>query len=286
MKNIISKSILIFSAIFLIYGCDKHVVEYNSEPVNENMAEFQLHYFVPLATGVSNNIYKVEINNQLYANTSGPLTTYNAIPNGSVGKFFTTTIGQNNIKLYKGNDSTLVYDQNVNLQKGKQNIFVYDFNKPPIVFDNQYPYPKNITENSDTTAWVKFYNFLFEEDGVATNKMLQYQYQYTMDIENGVKSDWINVGEPVAFGQSTGWEPVNVIKSVAISSGYARIDYRINIIGSDGSNQGSLQIINSSGKFVNYSDWWTAYIGRAYHHVLSGMRTKSPRTAVRVFTAL
>jgi len=55
---------------------------------------------------------------------------------------------------------------------------------------------------------------------------------------------------------------------------------------SEGSDAGDLQIMNSSNNFVNYSDWWTTYVGRRYHYTISGMRAAKPTSAVRVFTAL
>lgn len=272
-----------------LISCDENVVEYDAEPIS-NVAEFQLHYFVPETATATNNIYKVEINDQLYANDKAPLSTYNAIPNGSVGRFYVTTTGTNNIKLYKGTNLELVYDQDCTLTEGKQNIFVYDFNKPPIVFDNGFPYESNVTEYSDTTAWIKFYNFLFESGDIPTNLKLQYQYQYPIEYDSkGVvirKSEWTNLGTPVSFGESTGWMPVIVHKSILISSGYARLDYKIKVIDANGNDTGDLQIMNSSSKFVNYSDYWNAYIGRRYHHVISGMRAAKPTSAVRQFTAL
>lgn len=270
-----------------IFSCQKHVVEYDATTVSSGQAEFQLHYFVPLTASTENNIYKVEINGIVFANNTNPLTTYNAIPSGAVGRFFTTNKGQANIKLYKGEDLEPVYDQSVDLKAGKQNIFVYDFNKPPIVFDNGYPYVPEITEHTGSTAWVKFYNFLFEEEGTPTTLKLQYQCQYTVNDTTKEKSDWVNVGKPLAFGEATGWEPVHVnVSTTTITSGYDRVDYRIRVIDQDGNDAGDLQIMNSSGNFVNYSDWWTAYVGRRYHHVLSGMRAAKPTCAVRQFTAL
>ncbi|WP_018629002.1 hypothetical protein [Niabella aurantiaca] len=283
MKNL--RALLAFvMVIVLAASCQKHVVEYDSDPVPAGVAEFQLHYFVPLTTGAANNIYKVEVNGKVVSDSSTPLVTYNAIPSGAVGRFFTAGAGTSSLKLYQGGNA-LVYDQSCTLKEGKQNVFVYDFSKPPIVFDNGFPYPLNITGNTDSTCWVKFYNFLYETAGVTTSLKLQYQYQYTMNVKTGEKSGWLNVGEPVGFGESTGWEPVTVIKTDPISSGSARVDYRARVIGADGSDQGPLQVMNSSGKFVNYADWWTGYIGRAFHHILSGMRAATPTSAVRQFTA-
>lgn len=278
---------LIYLLTFLAtaFSCKKHVIQYDTKTVS-NAAEFQLHYMVPLTAGAANNIYKVEINDQVFANDASPLYTYNAIPSGKVGAFFNTKVGENNIKLYKGADLEPVYDQNVTLSQGKQNVVVYDFDKPPVVFDNGFPYQAEVTENTGETAWVKFYNFLYDTVGVPTNLKLQYQWQYIVDNETGELSDWSNLGDPVAFGESTGWEPVHVNKAVEISSGYGRINYRIRVIDQNGNDAGSLEVLNSRGNMVDYSDYWTAYIGRRYHHFLSGIRTASPTSAVRVFTAL
>jgi len=280
------RNILFFSLLsVLMFSCEKHTVEYMATKVT-GLAEFQLHYFVPLTAGTANNIYKIEVNGQVYGNNTAPLTTYNAVPSGGVGRFYTTKPGQVNIKLYKGTDLELVFDQNCELKAGKQNIFVYDFNQPPIVFDTGYPFKADVTDNTGTTAWIKFYNFLFESDGVTTPLKIQYQYQYTIDNTSGQKSDWLDLGSPVAFGETTGWIAIPVNKTVFNSAGTARIDYRAQVINQDGSNGGSLKVQNSSGALVDYSDWWTAQIGRRYHHIMSGMRVAKPNCAVRVFTAL
>ncbi|MEO6820478.1 MAG: hypothetical protein ABI266_05700 [Ginsengibacter sp.] len=284
MKNL-KNIIFVLTLVIIASSCKKNVVEYESTAIS-GLAEFQLHYFVPIAAGDTNNIYQVQINDQLYANNTSPLLTYNAIPNGSVGKFFTTKVGENNIKLYKGTTLNLTYNQNVTLTKGKQNVFVYDFNKPPIVFDNGFPYQSPTTDSTSKTGWVKFYNFLYEAVDVPTTMKLQYQWQYTMDINSGQKSDWINLGKAVSFGEATGWEPITIIKTDLISSGSARIDYRIRMIDATGNDTGSLVVLNASNKLVDYSDYWNASIGRRYHHVLSGIRTQKPTSAVRVFTAL
>lgn len=279
------KILLLFTLAATIFSCKKNVIEYDNQPVTGE-AEFQLHYFVPLNSGTANNIYKVEINGVQYANNTSPLSTYNAIPSGGVGRFYATKAGQNNIKLYKSTNLDLVYDQNVEMTKGKQNVFVHDFNKPPIVIDAGYPFNSIITDSTAKVAWVRFYNFLYETDGVPTTLKLQYQRQYTIDNITKEKSDWINVGDPVAFGEATKWVQVEVNKTEVISSGSARLDYRIRLIGADGSDQGPLQVLNASNKYVDYSDWWNAFVGRRYMHIFSGMRAAQPNSGVRQFTAL
>ena len=283
MKNL--KSIIfVFTLVIIASSCKKNVVEYQTKEVTD-LAEFQLHYFVPIAAGDTNNIYQVEINDELYANTTSPLTTYNSLPN-STGKFYTTKVGENNIKLYKGTILELIYNQNVTLTKGKQNVFVYDFNKPPIVIDNGFPYQTEVSDSTSKTAWIKFYNFLYESVGVPTTMKLQYQWQYTVNNDTKEKSDWMNLGKPVAFGEATAWEPVIINKTVQLSSSTARIDYRIRMIDGSGNDAGSLVVLNSSNKLVDYSDYWNESVGRRYQHVISGIRTEKPTSAVRQITAL
>jgi hypothetical protein len=293
MKNIVRLLSLFVLLVTVGSSCKKHVIEYDSDNLPKEAAEFQLHYFVPVTTGAANNITKVEINNKLYANNTTPLVPYNAIPSGGVGLFFTAPSGVTNIKLYKGDNPVLAYDQDVTLTPGKQNVFVYDFAKPPVVIDNGYPYEKITTDSTGTFAWVKFYNFLFETSGVTTPLKLQYQYQYNTDpgptaTYTNLKSDWINLGNPVSFGEATGWVQVPVIKHAdrLVTQGTERIDYRIRMIGANGEDLGPLKVQSSTGSMVDYADFWNATIGRRYHHILAGYRAAAPISSVRQFTAL
>lgn len=261
-------------------SCEKHEVEYMTNPLGDK-AEFQLNYFVPVTATSANYLYKVEVNNQLFSNSTAPLTTYNAIPNGSVGRFYTVDPGTVNIKLYKGTGEELVYDQNVTLAKGKQSVFVHDYTKEPIVFDSGYPYTANTTKDSDSTCYVRFYNFLYETEGVPTNLKLQYQY-----IDPRDKNNLVNIGEPISFGETTGWQPVKIVKTTFNSEGSARVDYRIKVVDASGAITGDLQLWNSSKKYVSYSDYWNGFIGRRYQHVLAGMRSALPVAGVKQFTIL
>jgi len=291
----ILKNILGVFILFAAVSCQKNEVKYDAA-LTSGLAEFQLHYFVPLVANDSNYVYKIELDANVYENgawnTSGVyspssmIPTYNGAPAGSTGRFYTTTAGSHNLKLYVSKQFKPLYNQNVTLQEGKQNVFVYDYSKPPIVFNNNAPYPTEITEKTDSSAWVRFYNFMFETGTTSTPLKLQYQYRYIRNVTTKDTSGWINLGTPLTFGQCTGWERIPVIKTTEISQGIASVFYRIRIIANDGSDQGSLQIINSSGKYVDYSDYWTETIGRVYHHILSGWRAdKASTVAVRVFTA-
>jgi hypothetical protein len=279
----IIKYLSLVMAVMLAVSCEKNIVEYNTTPIGD-VAEFQLHYFAPVPAVAANYINKILIDGQLYANRKAPLQTYNAIPSGSVGKFLTIAPGNVNIKMYTGaTDTTLVrtYNQNVTLVKGKQNVFIFDTLQPPIVFDNGFPYVTNTSMNTDSTCWVKFYNFLYETWGTPTTLKLQYRY-----INPRNTLDTINIGQPVSFGETTGWQAVKVVKSIFNDAGYRRVDFKVKIIDSGGTPRRDLEIRLASGSYGFYADYWNEYIGRRYHHVLSGIRTTSANAAVRTFTAL
>ncbi|MDP3003136.1 MAG: hypothetical protein WC854_04350 [Bacteroidales bacterium] len=276
----INKYLSLVLAITLLVSCEKNKIEYNTTDIADK-AEFQLHYYVPVTAVAANNITKVEINGQLFANNKAPLTTYNAIPNGAVGRFYAVDPGTVNIKMYTGTDmATLVYDQNTTLTAGKQNVFVHDFIQVPVVFSNDYPYTPNATGVTDSTAWVKFYNFLYETSGAPSGKKLQYQY---IDSRTSLP---VNIGQPVSFGETTGWQKVTVVKSVNISSGSRLITFKMKEVDINGVI-GDLQIRGTSGSYAAYSATATLFIGRRYHHTMAGFRAvASPNSSVRIFTAL
>jgi hypothetical protein len=269
-------------AMTLSVSCVKNTIEYNSRDIVDK-AEFQLHYINPVTSVAANNITKVEINGELFSNDKAPLTTYNAIPSGAVGRFYAIDPGSVNIKMYTGTDmATLVYDQNTTLTAGKQNVFVHDFTKVPVVFNNGYPYAPVITEKTDSSAWVKFYNFLYETTGVPYDKKIQYQY---LDSRTNLP---VNIGPPVAFGETTDWQKITVVKSVAISSGSRLITFKMKEVDANGVIIGDLSIRGTSGTtYTAYSATATLAIGRRYHMIYAGFRTQTtPNSSVRTFTAL
>jgi len=287
MKNITKIGIFLVLA-FLLTACEQHVVEYDTTEIDiETTALFQIHNVVPLPSGTAYNINRIELNGELLTNETLPLFTpgtYSFVPYTTTGgKFFTTESGLVNLKLYQGaaDNLTLVYDKDIELPAGKTSIIVHSFDEDPTLTEYG-EFPRITTENSGETMWVKFHNLLYETHGVPTDLRLQYQYQYTVDNDTGEKSDWINVGNPVLFGESTDWEPVSVNKTIEISSGYGRVDYRLRIIGDDGSDQGNLKIQRSWG-MIDYTDYWTGYIGRYAQHIFSRYRTNDNTYYARVY---
>ena len=267
-------------ALALFVSCEKHEILYDAEAVG-NKAQFELHYFAPVVAAAANNIDSVYVNNTLFTSVlgSGSLGTYNGVPTAA-GRFFSVDAGTVNFKLYRG--GAIVYDRDVTLKTGKQNVFVYNLNELPVVLDNRFPYTDLSKPSSTAATWetdsietVAFYNFLYEDANTPYPGKLQYQYQDVRTLE------WKNVGQPVAFGEGTERTPIRIVKTINNSSGYCRIDYRLL-----DENGDVLRLVNSSGGTVNYTDYWTGYIGRSYMHIFAGIRTAAPVASVRQWTSL
>ena len=287
MKKIIF-SILAIAAVVSLSSCTKHKMHFDLTELPDEISEFQLHYMEPINNVEANNITSVYVNGDLYSSTggSGTLYPYNGIPSGGAGgRFFYANVGSNHFQLYRGEE--LVYDMNVTLKKGKQNVIIYDLTKEPIIIDNGFPYWQDryngvavsgATWNTDSVFKVQFVNLLFETPGVPYPGRLQYQYKRSGDVLDAITGEvigpepeeWYNMGEPVAFGETTGLQMLVMHKQTFNSSGTQRFDYRILTESGD-----ELMKWNGS-KMVKYTDYWNAYIGRVYIHFFRGNRTVSP----------
>ena len=209
----------------MVASCDKHEILYDTEEAAA--AEYQLHYFEPITNTSTNYIDSVYVNNKLLCGIDGGanLATYNGIPGGSTGRFFSVQSGEVNFKFYRKDQ--VVYDKTCTLNPGKQNVIVHDMNLAPIVLDNQFPYPHTSEwtpgsiYTTDSISSIKFINLLYEAPGQPYDGALQYQWKHPRTKE------WINLGTPVRFGEATNREIITIVKEVYNSSGYCRIDYRI-----------------------------------------------------------
>ena len=277
MKKL-NKFLALMMVLAVLSSCEKNVIGLDGEEITDETSMFQISNMVPLPLTTANTVNQTEVNGRLLTNQTTPMAPFNYLPGPlasvNANKFFTSAERDINLKIYRGAASalTLSYDQNITLQPGKQTLFIHDFSQPPVNIPFPLPFPTVVSEDTGTAAWIRFINLMYESPGVPSNLKLQYQWQYTTDNETAAKSDWLNLGQPVAFGEATGWEQVYVNKTVEASSGTARIDYRIRLIGPDGSDQGSMQVRNTGGALVDYSDWWNAAIGRVYNHVFAGYR--------------
>ena len=277
-------SILAIAAVISLSSCEKHKMHFDVTELPDDIAEFQLHYMEPINNVEANNITSVYVNGQLYSSTggSGTLYPYNGIPSGGAGgRFFQAKVGSNHFELYRGEE--LVYDMNITLAKGKQNVIIYDLTKDPIIIDNGFPYWSNrqltgSNWNTDEVFQVQFVNLLFSRPGTPYVGTLQYQFKRAGNILDPITgevigpepAEWYNMGEPVAFGETTGLQMLVMHKQTFNSSGTQRFDYRIL-----DENGDELMKWNGS-RMVKYTDYWNAYIGRVYIHFFRGNRTVSP----------
>ena len=280
---------VVLMCVASLVSCKKHELIYDVE-VQGDMAQFQFHYFEPVAENATNYVDSVKVNDVLYSsytvqNSIGQLIPYNAIPGGGMGRFFNVAAGNVNFKMYR--KGVLVYDQNATLKVGRQNLFVYNMNQPPIVLDNEYPYWPDRTTTStafgtDSICSLRFINFMFENATTPYPGKLKYQFNRQGEVDASGNQIWNDVGDYIGFGETTPREILVLHKSIYNSSGYQRFNYRV--LKEDGT---PLYVTNTKGKSVVYSDYWNAYIGRVYNHIFCGIRTvKSPAVSVRVWYSL
>ena len=286
----------------LATSCEKHVIEFNAEPIPANSAMVQIHYMVPQSSGTSKNIYKIELNGEaLVNNNAAMMTVYGTSPGNS--KYYAVKEGSASLKLYQSSDMNLVYDNTISgLKAGKKyQVFVHDFAQAPIVIDSDFSFKndvateENMTELTAQHHFWNFYNFLYEDTGAPYQGALQYQYQVIEDWDaynawlaldeaaqetawDG-KCEWINVGAPVAFGESTGWQKLPVYKDPeAIDANYATSWVRIIIPGEVDENGEPVVFdrIKSNGSgYSAWDDYWSVYGGRHCHHFLRGFRSNT-----------
>lgn len=278
--------------LLIIYSCTKNTIEYDVTSVPHDAAELQVINMVPQTTLDTNIISEFKINNGLSANSTSPLTTYNMLPNSSL-RYYVTNSGQNNLKmskyiynydlirkLYVPTDKMKqVYDQSFDLKPGKQVAILHDYSLPPKVFDVGYPFTPNITEYSDSVCWVRFYNFMYEKEKVPITLTMQYQYQPVGTTQ------WVNIGNPVSFGQCTEWSQVIVKKSLQASSGNNKLTFRM--IDQNGK---VVQVYTGTpGKYVlkDYTEIFDVSRNRRYHHIMAGYQQSGISFAkIRSFAAL
>ena len=165
----------------------------------------------------------------------------------------------------------------------RYHVFIYDMSKDPMAIEmdeipETMPDVKqvfdDVTDIIGAGSYGKFYNFLYESEGVPFSKKLQ---TYLKNPESGEYD--VKYGEPFGFGEGTKWTVIPFKKSVYNSSGYARVDYKFHVIGANGNDEGLLK--KGAANNTDVTDYWTYYVGRAYTMFVGGVRDCS---GVAVFT--
>lgn len=176
------------------------------------------------------------------------------------------------------------YVGNTTLQAGKRyHVFIYDLAKDPIAVEME-PIPAlaeveqqfgDVTDIIGAGCNGKFYNFLYESEGVPFTKKLQVYLYTRVEGAANVRANYnveTKVGKPFGFGEASEWVTIPLVKSVYNSSAYDRAYYQFHVIDANGNDEGVLT--NGTGNKV-FEDYWTYYVGRAYLMFAIGVRDGS-----------
>lgn len=166
------------------------------------------------------------------------------------------------------------------VEAGKRyQVVIHDLAKDPVAIEmDEIPAMGEVKQEfGDVTDIIgegfnsKFYNFLYESEGVPYPYKLQafYKNQTTGDFD-------VPGGEPFGFGEACKWKTIPMKKSTYNSSGYARMDYTFHVIDANGNDLGQLQYVKANGTSGAFTDYWSSYyVGRAYTHFVIGVRDGS-----------
>jgi len=241
-------------------SCQKHEIVYyiDHDFVGDN-AQFQIYYFEPVATNVSNAMDSIYINGKFVAGVGGygQLAVKGVAPYGNT--FYTAPAGDVSFQLYRGGN--IVYDKTVNIKTDDEyEIYVYSLSEDPVVLPHEGEFTTSsgnqtaANYDTDSLATYRFINFLYKDGAPYTGKL---QYQYSNDATNYTNGTWHNLGEPVGFGEATKRCPAIVHKVIYNNAGYQTLRFRC---------------VDEDGNFIaTTGDYWTSYIGRAYTHVIHGI---------------
>lgn len=267
---------LVAASAFMLTSCNEKDVDVDApwEVVNNNQAQVQIMYMSPVVSNLSNNFYKIEMAGMTYVNKGAAiLAPYNAVPGGSTGLFYTVPAGDNNLKLYNS-AGELMFDQNFNVPGGKKyQVVVCELNQAPIVVEMPV-IPTQVTTNTAEYCAVRFYNFMWEADGVRPDYKLQVRIETItgQDADGKDIKEYLPVSHPVGFGEATEWFMPTVIKTTYNSSGSARVNLDVMKVNADGSLE-ELPWLNAKGvEQAKFTDYWTESIGRGYCWIMRGVR--------------
>ncbi len=254
--------------VALVASCSDKDVTYQMTKVDTKTKAFvQIAYVAPVRNIAANYIYYVDLNGVEYGNNGSTfLATYNFIPSGSTSRYYTVDAGSITIQLKDKNKAAVYNNQATGLEAGKRYIvFVYDTNAAPKVVETpDFPTFPGTAATADKCG-MRLYNFVYEADGTPMTDKIQYAFR------NDSTKEYEPVGTPIAFGEATSYFTPTVKKTVFNSSGYqTRYNTILRIDATTGESKGQLTYTNSNGNTATFTDYWTLYIGRIYHHVAAG----------------
>lgn len=230
MKNIIYFTSVILG-IVAFSSCSKNKLHFDVEIVKG--AEFQI--FNDLAeksseSAAASKLQCVVIDDKdTIATENYPLDARNVIPSAAdtlyTSRFFVREPGTYNLKAWKKHSDAKAgadpdYEGTFTITERKQTVHIYNWNMDPVVLDGDYPYIRSDRPNTTEYIYFNFIN-MFQEGTYTddhsqmnpTTKRLQYQMRLKNenwpDMPIG-KTEWQNIGEPVAFGEQTGFCPLIV----------------------------------------------------------------------------
>lgn len=226
------KSIKYFTLVILAFvalsSCSKHKIYYHIDPVPENIAEFQIFNDLAVRSGEAaalttmNCVVLGATDTLAYA--SYPLNARNVIPSGSTTRFFTKEPGTYQLRGWLSYADAVAgldpdYETTITLTAGKQMVHIYNWLQDALVMDYDYPFIRADRPNSTEYIYFNFIN-VFQEGSTTdyaamhpTTKRLQYQMRLNNLNWDGMptgRTEWQNIGEPVGFGEMTGYCPVVV----------------------------------------------------------------------------
>lgn len=287
MKSI--KYLVVFALGALAFvSCNKHEIKYQVTEVTSSDAEFQIFNDLASTSGQTASATQLGCivlgDNDTLAIGTYPLAARNAIPSGNTTRFFVRKPGNYTMKAWKSYDAAKAnsapdYQGSFALVAGKQMVHIYNWFQDPVVIDDDYPYIRPDRPNSVEFIYYNIINMLQElnpgETDVndhtklhPTTRRLQYKMRLNNTLaDNGPigRTEWVNIGEPISFGESTGFCPIVVPNkgrgytggpaAGAITSGYVRVYTRIEDA--------------DTGEILQDEDYWgSQYCGRFYIHTI------------------
>ena len=227
MKNI-KYFVLTLLSVLALSACSKHKIYYETEYIANDVAEFQI--FNDLATRSGDAAANTTMNcvvlgtNDTLAFKAYPLNARNVIPSGGTTRFFVRKPGSYQLRGWKKYEDAVAgldpdYETTIVLTTGKQMIHIYNWYQDALVMDYDYPFIRADRPNSVEFIYFNFIN-VWQEGSTTdytamhpTNKRLQYQMRLNNVSYDGMptgKTPWQDIGEPVAFGEMTGYCPIVV----------------------------------------------------------------------------